>query len=40
MARKLPYTGEDDQEINKAIWTKPREKLSDTYTQGLRDLVD
>jgi serine/threonine protein kinase len=40
MARKLPYTGENDHQINMAIWTKSREKLSETYSQNLRDLVD
>jgi hypothetical protein len=40
MSRKLPYTGENDTEIKIAIWTKPREKLSKTYSQNLRDLVD
>jgi serine/threonine protein kinase len=40
MARKLPYIGGDDHEVNMAIWSKPREILSDNYSQSLRDLVD
>jgi serine/threonine protein kinase len=40
MGRRLPYTGEDDHEVKMAIWTKPREILSDNYSQSLRDLVD
>ena len=40
MERKLPYIGVDDHEVNMAIWSKPRDKLSDNYSQILRDLVD
>jgi serine/threonine protein kinase len=40
MGRKLPYIGGDDHEVNMAIWSKPREKLSYNYSQSLRDLVD
>jgi hypothetical protein len=40
MGRRLPYIGGDDHEVNMAIWTKPREKLSNNYSQSLRDLVD
>jgi serine/threonine protein kinase len=40
MARKLPYIGDDNHEVNMAIWTKPREKLSNNYSRSLKDLVD
>jgi serine/threonine protein kinase len=40
MGRKLPYIGGDDHEVNMAIWSKPRDKLSNNYSQSLRDLVD
>jgi hypothetical protein len=40
MGRRLPYIGGDDHEVNMAIWTKPREKLSENYSQSLRDLVN
>jgi serine/threonine protein kinase len=40
MGRRLPYIEGDDHEVNMAIWTKPREKLSNIYSQSLRDLVD
>jgi hypothetical protein len=40
MGRRLPYIGGDDHEVNMAIWTKPREKLSYIYSQSLRNLVD
>jgi serine/threonine protein kinase len=40
MGRRLPYIGGDDHEVNMAIWTKPREKLSNNYSQSLRDLVN
>ncbi len=40
MARKLPYIGGDDHEVNMAIWSKPRDKLPNMYSQSLKDLVD
>jgi len=40
MARKLPYIGGDDHEVNMAIWSKPRDKLPNIYSQSLKDLVD
>jgi serine/threonine protein kinase len=40
MARKLPYNGKDNDEVNLAIWSKEREKLPNIYSQSLKDLVD
>jgi serine/threonine protein kinase len=41
MSRKLPYMGGNDDEVDMAIWSpKPREPLSNYYSQSLRDLVD
>ena len=32
IARKLPYIGGDDHEVNMAIWSKPRDKLPNIYS--------
>jgi serine/threonine protein kinase len=40
MARKEPYIEETNDKLKLAIFSKPREKLSEIYSQSLRDLVD
>jgi serine/threonine protein kinase len=40
MARKEPYNEDSVDKLKLAIFSKPREKLSENYSQSLRDLVD
>jgi serine/threonine protein kinase len=40
MARKEPYIEDSVDKLKLAIFSKPREKLSENYSQSLRDLVD
>jgi serine/threonine protein kinase len=40
MARKEPYIEDSIDKLKQAILSKPREKLSENYSQSLRDLVD
>jgi hypothetical protein len=40
MARKEPYNEDSVDKLKLAIFTKTREKLSENYSQSLRDLVD
>jgi serine/threonine protein kinase len=40
MARKKPYIEDSVDKLKQAILSKTREKLSENYSQSLRDLVD
>jgi serine/threonine protein kinase len=40
MARKEPYIEKTNDQLKLAIFSKTREKLSEDYSQSLRDLVD
>ena len=40
MARKEPYNEKTNDQLMLAIFSKTREKLSEEYSQSLRDLVD
>ena len=40
MARKEPYIEESNEKLKLAIFSKTRDKLSESYSQSLRDLVD
>ena len=40
MARKEPYTENTIENLMIEIFSKTRDKLSDIYSQNLRDLVD
>jgi serine/threonine protein kinase len=40
MARKEPYNEDSVDKLKLAIFSKTREKLSENYSQSLRDLVD
>ncbi len=40
MARKEPYIEESNEKLKLAIFSKTGDKLSESYSQSLRDLVD
>jgi serine/threonine protein kinase len=40
MARKEPYFEDSNEKLKLAIFSKPREKLLEDYSESLRDLVD
>jgi serine/threonine protein kinase len=40
MARKEPYIEKTNEQLKLAIFSKTREKLSENYSQSLKDLVD
>ena len=40
MARKEPYTEDTVEKLIIEIFSKTRDKLSENYSQSLRDLVD
>jgi serine/threonine protein kinase len=40
MARKEPYTENTVEKLMIEIFSKTRDKLSDIYSQSLRDIVD
>jgi serine/threonine protein kinase len=40
MGRKEPYIEKTNEQLKLAIFSKTREKLSENYSQSLKDLVD